>query len=144
MNETIIKKLKEDINIIKKEDNEQLFNEQMKSLRKEDEINKILQYSNSAKELIKYFCKNLDIQPTENSELNLKNIYKKINENENNEKYNYYYKILSQKKDGLSFLEYLLELIKRGEKYSKTTEETIDSEKKKQKYNIFILRNQRN
>ncbi len=128
INENIINKLKEDINIIKKEDNEQLFNEQMKSLRKEDEINKILQYSNSAKELIKYFCKNLDIQPTENSELNLKNIYKKINENENNEKYNYYYKILSQKKDGLSFLEYLLELIKRGEKYSKTTEETIDSE----------------
>ena len=58
---------------------------------------------------------------------NLRNIYKKINE-KNNDKNNYYYEILTQKKDGLSFLEYLLELIKRGEKYSKTTEETIDSE----------------
>jgi len=127
INQNIINKLKKDIIIIKKEDNDKLLNEQIKSLRKEEQIQKILEYRDSAKELITYFCNNLDIPVHENAEINLRNIYKKINE-KNNDKNNYYYEILTQKKDGLSFLEYLLELIKRGDKYSKNAEETFDSE----------------
>ena len=115
INQNIINKIKNDIIIIKKEDNDKLLQEQIKSLRTEEQIQKILEYRDSAKELITYFCNNLDIPVHENAEINLRNIYKKINE-KNNDKNNYYYEILTQKKDGLSFLEYLLELIKRGEK----------------------------
>ena len=127
INQNIINKIKNDIIIIKKEDNDKLLREQIKSLRTEEKIQKILEYRDSAKELITYFCNNLDIPVHENAEINLRNIYKKVNE-KNNDKNNYYYEILTHKKDGLSFLEYLLELIKRGDKYSKTAEETFDSE----------------
>ncbi len=127
INQNIINKIKNDIIIIKKEDNDKLLQEQIKSLRTEEQIQKILEYRDSAKELITYFCNNLDIPVHENAEINLRNIYKKVNE-KNNDKNNYYYEILTHKKDGLSFLEYLLELIKRGDKYSKTAEETFDSE----------------
>ena len=127
INQNIINKIKNDFIIIKKEDNDKLLKEQIKSLRTEEQIQKILEYRDSAKELITYFCNNLDIPVHENAEINLRNIYKKVNE-KNNDKNNYYYEILTHKKDGLSFLEYLLELIKRGDKYSKTAEETFDSE----------------
>ena len=127
INQNIINKIKNDIIIIKKEDNDKLLNEQIKSLRKEEQIQKILEYRDSAKELITYFCNNLDIPVHENAEINLRNIYKKVKE-KNNYKNNYYYEILTHKKDGLSFLEYLLELIKRGDKYSKTEEETFEFE----------------